>query len=109
MHLTQTIAQIETTEEIFALLDVRYEPAVLNTHRVQLLQRFGAEIAAIERRTPPLVEEERLLLYTEALARIHEHFVRGDGDTAPMLRRRPRDLVSVDRLRRESTGMSRRP
>ena len=100
MNLAEAIANIEDAEALFALLDVAFDPAVLSVHRVAILQRFGREIEALERRRPPLCEGERRSLYTAALARTHRLYTQGGSEVDPIIRVRPHDLVATDRLRR---------
>ena len=100
MNLPEAIAQIEAAEDLFALLDVAFEPALLAAHRIQILKRFGQEVKVIERRQPPLSEVERRPLYAAALERAHQIYANGESDVEPFIRPRPRDVVAVDRLRR---------
>jgi hypothetical protein len=100
MNLLNAIANIEEAEDLFALLDVAFEPAVLVVHRIAILKRFGQEVGALERRQPPLVEDERRPLYAAALKRTHDICARGGSDVEPFLRPRPRIIVPVERLRR---------
>jgi len=100
MNLSQAIADIESAEDLFSLLDVAFDPAVLAIHRIAILKRFGQELEVLERRRPPLGEEERRPLYAAALQRTHALCARGGGEVEPFLRPRPRDLVGVERLRR---------
>jgi hypothetical protein len=72
MNLLNAIANIEEAEDLFALLDVAFEPAVLVVHRIAILKRFGQEVGALERRQPPLAEDERRPLYAAALKRTHD-------------------------------------
>lgn len=99
MNLPEAIGNIESAEELFALLDVAIDPAVLAVHRIAILKRFGQEIEVLERRRPPLSEEERPGLYAAALQRVNELCACGGGVVEPFLRPRPRDWVAVDRLR----------
>ena len=100
MDLAQAIANIECAEDLFALLEVPFDAAVLGVHRVQILKRFGQELDVLERRRPPLTEVERLPLYVTALQRTHALYASGGSEIDPIVRLRPRDLVPVDRLRR---------
>jgi hypothetical protein len=100
MNLSEAIAQIDAAEDLFALLDVAVDPAVLAVHRIAILKRFGQEVEVLERRHPPLGEGERRSLYAEALLRTCALCAGGGGQVEPFLRPRPRDVVSVDRLRR---------
>lgn len=100
MDLPDAIANIERAEDLFALLDVPFDAAVLGVHRVHILKRFGQELNALERRRPALTEGERLPLYAAALQRTHALYARGGSEIEPLVRRRPRDVVPVDRLRR---------
>ena len=100
MNLPEAIANIESVEDLFALLDVAFDPAVLAVHRIAILKRFGREIGVLERRRPPLSEDERPGLYAAALRRVNDLCARGGGEVEPFFRPRPRDMVSVDRLRR---------
>jgi hypothetical protein len=100
MNLLNAIASIEEAEDLFALLDVAFEPAVLVVHRIAILKRFGQEVGFLERRQPPLAEGERLPLYAAALKRTHEIYAHGGSDIEPFIRPRPHALVSADRLRR---------
>jgi hypothetical protein len=59
MDLLQAIGQIDGAEDLFALLEVSFDPAVLAVHRIHILKRFGLEIGVLERRDPPLSESER--------------------------------------------------
>ena len=103
MSLVEAIANIERAEELFGLLDVAFDPAVLAVHRIAILKRFGQELGVLERRQPPLSEAERLSLYAAALDRTHAIYARGGSEVEPFLRPRPRDVVGVDRLRRKAS------
>ena len=99
--LHRAIGQIEGAEDLFALLEVAFDPALLAVHRIAMLKRFGQEVEILERRDPPLCEEDRLSLYAAALERTHALYARGGSEVDPIIRmRRPRDVVAVDRLRR---------
>ena len=100
MELPEAIANIESAEELFALLDVAIDPVVLAVHRIAILKRFGQEIGVLERRRPPLSGDERPRLYAAALERVQALCARGGGEVEPFFRPRPRDMVAVDRLRR---------
>jgi len=100
MSLLEAISNIEGAEDLFALLDVAFDPAVLTIHRIAILKRFGQEVATLERRRPPLSEGERGPLFAAALERTHTLYARGGSDVEPFFRPKPRDVVSVDRLRR---------
>ena len=100
MNLLEAISQIEAAEDLFDLFGLTFDPAVLAVHRVHILQRFGREIDVLERRNPPLSDGERPVLYATALQRAHELYARGGSDIEPPFRPRPRDMVSLDRLRR---------
>lgn len=101
MDLHQAIGRIEAAEDLFALLDVAFDPALLAVHRIAMLKRFGREVEALERGNPPLSEDGRLSLYAAALERTHALYVRGSSEVDPMVRMRlPQDVVAVDRLRR---------
>ena len=100
MNLREDIAQIDAAEDLFRLLDVAFDPAVLAVHRIAVLKRFGQEVELLERRQPPLSEDERRPLYAAALQRTHALYARGGGDKELSFRPRPRDVVPVDRLRR---------
>jgi len=100
MNLPEAIANIESAEELFALLDVTIDPALLAVHRIAILKRFGQEVTTLERRRPPLSEGERRPLYAAALERTCALYARGGSDIEPLFRPRPRDVVAVDRLRR---------
>ncbi len=99
--LYQAIDHIEAAEELFALLDVAFDPALLAAHRIGILKRFGREVEVLEGRNPPLCEEDRLPLYASALERTHALYARGGSEVDPIIRmRRSQDVVAVDRLRR---------
>ena len=100
MNLPEAIAQIEAAEDLFTLLDIAFEPAVLAVHRIAILKRFGQEVNVLERRQPPLSEVERRPLYGAALERAHQIYASGASDVEPFFRPRPRNVVAVDRLRR---------
>jgi len=100
MNLPEAIANIECAEDLFALLDVAFNPAVLAVHRIAILKRFGKEVEVLERRRPPLSESERSSLYAAALERTHELYARGGSEVEPFFRPRACDVVAVDRLRR---------
>ncbi len=100
MNLREDIAQIDAAEDLFRLLDVAFDPAVLAVHRIAVLKRFGQEVELLERRQPPLSEDERRPLYAGALQRTHALYARGGSDRELSFRARPRDVVPVDRLRR---------
>jgi hypothetical protein len=109
MNLPEAIASIECAEDLFALLDVAFDPALLTVHRIAILKRFGQEIDVLERRRPPLSEDERPGLYAAALQRANDLCTRGGGEVEPFLRPRARDLVSVDRLRRAASNTRAEP
>ena len=98
MNLLEAITQIDAAEDLFALLEVVIDPAVLVVHRIAILKRFGQEVAILERRRPPLAEDERRPLYAAALQRTQALYARGGSDIEPLFRPRPRDMVAVDRL-----------
>ena len=100
MNLREAICRIEVAEDLFVLLGLTFDSNVLATHRVQILRRFGQEMEALEKRNPPLSEAERPVLYETALQRTHELYAKGGSDIEPLFRPRPRDMVSLDRLRR---------
>lgn len=104
MNLPQAIAHIDAAEDLFALLDVAFDQAVLTVHRIAILKRFGQEVQVLERRRPPLSESERRPLYAAALQCTHASYARGGSEVEPFLRPRPRDMVAVDRLRRARGG-----
>jgi len=106
MNLVEAIANIEGVEDLFALLDIVFDPAVLAVHRIAILKRFGQEVATLERRQPPLAENERRPLYAAALERTHAIYARGGSDVEPFFRPRPRDLVGADRLRRKAARVN---
>lgn len=106
MDLLQAIGQIDGAEDLFALLEVSFDPAVLAVHRIHILKRFGLEIGVLERRDPPLSEAERSHLYAAALQRTHDLYARGGSDIEPFLRPRPRALVTLDPSRRGANRMS---
>jgi hypothetical protein len=103
MNLPEAIANIECAEDLFALLDVAFNPGVLAIHRIAILKRFGQELEVLERRRPPLSECERPALYAAALERTHELCARGGSEVQPFFRPRPRNVVSVERLRRAAS------
>lgn len=100
MDTAQAMTRMEAAEELFALLDVGFDEAVLAVHRVAILRRFGQEMAALERRRPPLTESERHPLFAAALRRAHDLYLRGGSEVEPLFRPRPRDVVPMERLRR---------
>jgi hypothetical protein len=106
MDVREAIGQIDAAEDLFALLDVAFDPAVLAVHRIAILKRFGEELAVLERRQPPLSEGERPLLYAVALLRTHELYARGGSDVEPLFRPRPRNVVAVERLRRAISSVN---
>jgi predicted fused transcriptional regulator/phosphomethylpyrimidine kinase len=85
---------------------VAFDPALLAVHRVAILKRFGQEVEVLERRQPPLSEDERDRLYAAALARTHALYARGGSDIDPIVRVRSRDVVAVDRLRRAASRVA---
>jgi hypothetical protein len=100
MNLPEAIANIEDAEELFALLDVAFDPALLSVHRIAILKRFGREMEVLERRSPPVSESERPSLYAAALQRAHALCACGGSEVEPFFSPRARDVVTVDRLRR---------
>ncbi len=106
MDLLQAIGHIDGAEDLFALLEVSFDPAVLAVHRVAILKRFGLEIGVLERRDPPLAESERSQLYAAALQRTHDRYARGGSDIEPFFRPRPRGLVTLDPSKRGTNRMS---
>jgi hypothetical protein len=101
MNLAEAIAQIDVAEDLFELLGVAFDPAVLAVHRIAILKNFGHAATAIEQRRPLLSEDERFLLYEEALQHVHDLHAEGGGDAQSFLRFPRPDLVAVDRLRRK--------
>jgi hypothetical protein len=106
MNLSQAIADIESAEDLYSLLDVAFDPAVMAVHRIAILKRFGQAIDVLERRRPPLSDDERPGLYAAALQRVNDLCARGGSEVEPFLRPRPRDVVSADRLRRAVGNMT---
>jgi nitrogenase-stabilizing/protective protein len=95
--LEKAVSQIECVEELFELLGELYNPEVLRVHRLHILKRFGLEIAMLERRNPPLREEERQTLYAAALKRAHDLYALGGGDAEPLFRPKAKHLVPLRR------------
>ena len=75
--LVEAIATIDVAEDLFSLLGETYSPDTLRVHRFHILKRFGMEVAMLERRDPPLDEEERAVLYAQALRRVHDLYAQG--------------------------------
>jgi nitrogenase-stabilizing/protective protein len=70
----ELLARVTCAEEYFRFFGVAWEPRVLAVHRLQVLKRFGLEVAEIEARRPLPDEQERLRLFGEALRRAHDLF-----------------------------------
>jgi hypothetical protein len=106
MDVLEEMGRIDTAEDLFELLEVSFDPAVLVAHRVQVLKRFGMELNVVERRDPPLSQAERRQVYAAALQRTHDLYARGGSDIEPFLRPRPRGLVTLDPSKRGTSGVS---
>jgi nitrogenase-stabilizing/protective protein len=96
--LAEAISTIEVAEDLFSLLGETYSPDTLRVHRLHILKRFGMEVAMLERRDPPPSEDERAVLYAQALRRAHDLYARGGADAEPLFRPRPKPtLVTLGR------------
>jgi hypothetical protein len=76
MLLAERIAQAEGAEEVFEILGIPYDPAVLRVYRLRLLRTFGLTVATLERNDPSREEADQQRLYAEALAEAHDIFAR---------------------------------
>jgi len=76
------VNDIDSAEELFALLGVPADPATLAIHRLHILKVFGEAAAAIDGRAPAPQETERRALYAAALRAAHDRFVGGAGPRA---------------------------
>jgi len=75
MRLADELATIETAEDIFALFGLGFDARVLRVHRLHVIQRFGREVAEIDRLAPPLDDDERTCRYAAALQRAHDYYL----------------------------------
>jgi nitrogenase-stabilizing/protective protein len=72
MTILDRLAQLSSAEQIFAALDVPYDPAVLNVSRLHILKRFRDLIATL----PEDADPEML---RTPLAQAHAEFAGGQG------------------------------
>ncbi|GEJ58933.1 nitrogenase-stabilizing/protective protein NifW [Anaeromyxobacter diazotrophicus] len=79
----EQLAHLSRAEDFFRFFGLDYDPRVLAVHRLQVLKRFGLDVAALEEQRPLPSEEERLRLYGQALRRAHDLFA---GPPAPAQR-----------------------
>ncbi|HET9552813.1 MAG TPA: nitrogenase-stabilizing/protective protein NifW [Anaeromyxobacteraceae bacterium] len=69
------LSRIDGAEELFELLDVAYDPALLRVNRLSVLRRFRLELAAADREGPECQgDEARRARCREALRRAHDSF-----------------------------------
>jgi nitrogenase-stabilizing/protective protein len=104
MRLQEELARLDRAEDLFELFELDYDSRVLAVHRLHVLKRFGAEVAEIDGRDPPLPEAERHRLYAEALQRAHDLCAEGACLRRPVFRGHQEGLVQLGPGRPGSAG-----
>jgi hypothetical protein len=95
MTLVRAIADIESAEELFELLDERYDEKVLRVYRVHILKRFGRMVAGLEAQWPDAGDEQLRPHYAKALRDAHDMYAQGADKVGPLVFKRPKDLVQL--------------
>ena len=80
MRADDELAGLETAEEFFEHLGVRFDRRVLAASRLHVLRAFGALVAQIDSGDPSPPERRRL--YADALRRAHSLYANGGGPRA---------------------------
>jgi nitrogenase-stabilizing/protective protein len=81
--LRQDVSQVESVEDLFALLQLDFDAHTVRVHRFHILRSFGELVQQIESRDPPPTEEERRLLYASALLQAHDLYLTGRCSCEP--------------------------
>jgi len=81
--LEEKIKNIESVEELFALLKLDFDKHTVRVHRLHILKAFGDIVASIEARKPAPTEEERRILYASALLQAHDRYAFGNCSCEP--------------------------
>ncbi len=96
--ITEQVKNVDSIEELFALLKLDFDKHTVNVHRMHILRKFGEIIETIDARDPAPAEDERRLLYTSALLQAHDQYLTGqcscEPPVFPGLRK---DLVTLKR------------
>jgi nitrogenase-stabilizing/protective protein len=104
MSIQTQLSEMESVEDLFALLDVPFDPKVVAVHRMRILKRFGQEKARIDA-LGALLEGEGKTQYVAALTLIHEQCSRGMRETEPVFKGISQQLVQLGRgPRRNQAG-----
>jgi len=101
MRLADELKGIETVEEIFALFGLGFDPRVLRVHRLHVIQRFGRDVAEIDRLAPPLDDDERTRRYAAALQRAHDYYQNESRSAEHAFSGVQRGLVKIRKARRD--------
>lgn len=89
--------EIERLEDIFEILNIEFDPHVLDVHRMRILRRFGQEIERIDAIEPRPSELDVRSMYATALAEIHGQCRRGMREPVPVFRGLSNQLVQLRR------------
>jgi Nitrogen fixation protein NifW len=95
MPLLRSIAQIDSAEDLFALLGESYDDKVLRVYRVHILKRFGRTVADIVERWPGASDDELRPHLAKALRDAHKGYAEGAEKVGPLVFKRPQDLVQI--------------
>jgi hypothetical protein len=95
MPILRAIAQIDSAEELFALLGEDFDSKVLRVYRVHILKRFGKMAAGIQAQWPEASDDELRPHLAKALRDAHAGYAGGAEKVGPLVFKRPRDLVQL--------------
>ncbi len=79
MYDFELFAQLSDAEDFFNFFDLPWDARVIDRHRVALLRAWAGAIQRIDVAHRGASAEERLWLYRESLAELHEAFATGQG------------------------------
>ena len=97
MSIRDELRNLESAEQLFALLEVSFDSRVLATHRLRVLRRFGREIATLEQ-APAIASDQDWKQHCAAiLQRIHEECARGMREPEPVFRGLQEPLIQLRR------------
>lgn len=80
----QALSELESAEDFLVHFGVAFDPAVVQVHRLHILQRFHDYLA--QAGVMPADVEERWRLYAGLLAGAYADFVRSDARTEKVFR-----------------------
>jgi len=81
--LAELVRNIESVEELFALLKLDYDKHTVRVFRLHILRLFGELAERAEAREPPVTEEDRRVIYSSALLQAHDRYATGECSCGP--------------------------